>query len=147
ATGGILAATNFAIGIDAAHRTNITNAGDITGSLAGIAETGEGDFRIENAKGGKIFGTLLGIDVESTGTHSIINVGRIESAITIRGAAGVEHVNNAGNLIGDVDLGEGNDTFTNVGKIGNILKAGFAEGTLNLGDGSDTFRNVLKVGK
>lgn len=145
ATGGILAATGFAIGIDAAHRANIKNAGDITGSLAGIAETGDGNFRIENVKGGEIRSVLLGIDVESTGTHTIINAGHIVSEVTIRGAAGLERVTNSGNLNGDVDLGEGNDTFTNFKKVGKIVKNGVIDGQIDLGAGDDIFRGGKHV--
>src|SRR5262245_47553794 len=107
----------FGIGINASHTSNITNAGNVNGILAGIAETGDGNFRIENQKSGGI-GGFIGLDIESLGTHTIVNAGDISgSSAAIRTWSGIERLTNSGTIGGDVELGEGNDTFTNFIKV------------------------------
>jgi Ca2+-binding RTX toxin-like protein len=145
AKANIVADHAFGIGVSAAHRANITNAGHITGHLAGIGETGDGNFRIANSKTGEIVSDLFGIVVESLGTHTIVNAGKIESSFTIRTASGIEHVTNSGTLIGYVDLGDGNDSFTNFKKVGKIVKNGIVDGQIDLGAGNDSFRGGNKV--
>jgi Ca2+-binding RTX toxin-like protein len=129
----------FGIGINASHATNIINAGTVTGVLAGIGETGDGNFRIENLKSGGIGGGIYGIVVESLGTHNIINAGNISGPTAIRSWSGIEKVTNFGTLDGDVDLGGGNDTLTNFKKVGKIVKQGSVTGTIDLGAGDDRF--------
>jgi Ca2+-binding RTX toxin-like protein len=135
----LTAPNNFGIGINASHATNITNAGLVTGVLAGIAETGDGNFRIENQKSGGI-GGFIGIDIESLGTHAIVNAGDVSgTSAAIRTWSGIEHLKNSGTLGGDVELGEGNDTFTNFIRVGNVVKHGLVTGTIFLGGGDDVF--------
>jgi Ca2+-binding RTX toxin-like protein len=125
------------------HATNIKNAGHITSinGIAGIDEIGNGDFRIENVKGGSIQGTT-GIFIEALGTHAVINAGKIDAPTAISSLAGVEKVKNSGSLLGDVNLGAGNDSFTNFIKINHIVKSGKVTGEISGEAGND----VLKGG-
>ncbi len=122
------------------HATNIKNAGHITSQFfAGIDEIGDGDFRIENVKGGSIQGAV-GIFVESLGTHTIINAGKIDAAHAISSLAGVEKVTNYGLLLGDVHLGAGNDVLTDFKKIKLVVKQGTVTGSIFGEAGNDTLK-------
>lgn len=127
-------------GIQAAHATNITNAGSISATNAGIDEFGNGDFSIRNLKAGSIESDLVGIYMSSAGTHTITNAGTIGgTSASIATDVGNEIVTNSGMLNGDVFLGDGNDIFTNFAKAGKHVKNGFVNGLIDLGDGNDHF--------
>ena len=127
-------------GIQAAHATNISNAGSISATGAAINEFGNGDFSILNLKAGSIESDSYGIFVSSEGTHTISNAGTIGGGIvSIFTEVGSEMVINSGRLNGEVDLGEGNDVFTNFAKVGQHVKNGFVDGIIDLGGGNDHF--------
>jgi Ca2+-binding RTX toxin-like protein len=131
-------------GIHAAHATNISNAGYITATFAGIYEF-NGNFSIHNLKAGSIGSNAYGIYISSAGTHTIINAGRISAGqAAISAGDGVEIVTNSGKLIGNVFLGEGNDIFTNFAKVKigahkTVIKNGSVDGVIDFGAGDDHF--------
>lgn len=136
----------FRMGLNAAHATNVTNAGHINANYAGINETGNGDFKIENKKAGVIETTVQGINIESMGTHTIINAGVISSQTAIHSLAGIEKVTNYGEIVGAIDLGDGNDVFTNFHKVGKLIKHGSViAGGIDLGAGDDKFFGGIRA--
>jgi len=129
-------------GIEAAHATNVTNAGTIRGEVNGVFEGGSGNFKISNSATGVIQGTDRGIFITNFGTHTITNAGLISASndFAIQASFGVEKVVNWGTIIGDVSLGGGDDVFTNFKKVGTHIKNGTFSGlTIDLGDGNDIF--------
>lgn len=78
-----------------------------------------------------------GVVIEDTATNTTITNaagGTIEGGnFSILGGAGNESVTNAGSLIGNVDLGAGDDSFTHDFTTGSV------SGTVDGGDGTDTF--------
>jgi Ca2+-binding RTX toxin-like protein len=127
-------------GIRAAHVANVTNAGKISASDAGIDELGNGNFRISNLKAGLIEGQVFGIYVSSGGSHTIANAGTISGDVAaINASSGIELVTNSGAILGTVFLGDGADTFVNFAKIGQKTKHGVVDGFIGLGDGDDRF--------
>jgi Ca2+-binding RTX toxin-like protein len=126
-------------GIQAAHATNISNAGYIFGTGAAIDEFGNGDFSIRNLKAGSIYANQVGIYITSAGTHTITNAGTIGGDASIATDFGVEIVTNSGTLNGNVFLGDGNDSFTNFAKVHHVTKNGTVDGLIDLGAGNDHF--------
>jgi Ca2+-binding RTX toxin-like protein len=135
-------------GVVASHATDITNKGTIrnvspsTGSA--ISEYGGGAYKIVNS--GTIAG-VKGIYLAGAGTHTIINSGSITGATDALAAdlgfTSVEKVTNSGIFTGDIDLGNGADSFTNFAKVKvnhkTVTKHGTVDGTIDLGDGNDSF--------
>lgn len=146
-------------GIQFRQATNITNAGEITGGF-GITDLNNtiGDvdtYTISNT--GLIQGTdgagISIVGATPNGTHTITNKGTISgttnSIFATASDNSIEKVTNSGTLIGDLDLGGGNDTLTNSGVIKNNVSLGAGNDTLantgtiigiiDLGAGNDTF--------
>lgn len=126
----------------------VTNGGEATSAeigsfrAAGVVVAGDG-ITIENAEGGTIASENAaspavemnvvveeGLSAEFF-TASLVNAGLISAPdVAIRGGAGMDDVTNTGQIIGDVDLGEGDDVFE-FGAGGTLL------GELFLGAGDD----------
>ena len=137
--GGDIFASGGSVGIYAVHATNVSNAGKISADGIGIYEFGNGNFSIGNLKTGVIEGFNRGIDVISSGTHTIANAGTVTGLVAIAGGNGIEKVTNSGTLDGTVFLGGGNDIFTNFKTVGKHVKNGSVTGTIDLGAGNDHF--------
>ncbi len=98
---------------------NVTNLGSIvaTGNVA-ISEGLSGDCTIMNS--GAIISPDRGIlfsSIQGGGTHTIVNSGSIEALLAIENlsAIGIERVTNSGQIVGTINLGGGDDSFTNTG--------------------------------
>jgi Ca2+-binding RTX toxin-like protein len=135
-----------AFGVFANSRTNIVNKGSIvatgTGAI-GILESNNaiGDYKITNS--GKIFGDSVGLQLDGAGVHTIVNAGTIfGNDFSILGQTstfvGIEHVTNSGIIGGIIQLGLGDDVFTDFAKVGKIVKHGHVS-LVDLGDGNDVF--------
>jgi Ca2+-binding RTX toxin-like protein len=133
-------ATGHIFGFDdavvAQHPTDIINAGILEGGTYGITASGSGDYKIVNS--GEIHGGSLAIFIVGSGTHTIANSGHLFSGIDAS-FGGIEHVSNRGNIDAQIDLGLGNDTFTNTVKVGKVLKYGHVQGNILMGGGDDVF--------
>jgi hypothetical protein len=130
-------------GLRTEHKTNIVNKGAIfatAGDAILEAATATGDYKITNS--GVIAGDVSGISLLGAGVHTIVNSGTIVGngngifGDTVS-VAGIEKVTNSG-LIGSVQLGLGDDVFTNFAKVGNKTKHGQI-GSVDLGAGNDIF--------
>jgi Ca2+-binding RTX toxin-like protein len=126
---------------------NVTNHGRIVANITAIRQGLAGDCTIKNT--GTIASSTRGIEFSSTqggGTHTIVNSGLIEAftAIENLSATGIERVTNSGTIIGNIDLGGGNDSFTDFAKVkvkGKLVtKQGTVDGIVDLGDGNDSFK-------
>jgi serralysin len=126
---------------------NVTNQGRIVANDVAIRQGLAGDCTIKNS--GTIEASTRGISFSSPqggGTHTIVNSGLIEAftAIENLSATGIERVTNSGTIIGNIDLGGGNDSITDFAKVkvkGKLVtKHGTVDGTIDLGDGNDSFK-------
>lgn len=128
-------------GIFTYSRTNIVNKGSISGDN-GIRESSQatGNYKITNS--GVIFAHTA-IALDGAGTHTIINSGTINGVDAILGQTstfiGIEHVTNYELIEGQIQLGLGDDIFTDFAKVGTKITHGTVFGTINLGDGNDIF--------
>lgn len=124
--------------VKAFHPLLVSNSGIIEGSDNGIWEQGSGNFSISNS--GEIRSGIAAIVILADGTHTINNSGLIvsEAGSAIGSLDGTEKVTNSGLIDGDVGLGGGNDTFTNIGQ-------GFVDGRISMGDGNDIFTGGSRV--
>lgn len=109
---------------------NLTNSGTIeiiqdTPFDPSAVTISEGTMSIVNEATGIIRGPTA---ISGTGDAlSLVNNGLIEGDITFTGAANFQ---SSGSIIGDIDVGAGNDTVASSGNI---------DGSVFLGDGNDTF--------
>ncbi len=136
-------------GILTFSRTNVVNKGSIASTngpaiLEGTTATGT--YKIVNS--GTISSlTDNGVQLQGAGVHTIVNSGTIFAERLAHYAilgqtssfVGIEKVTNSGTLNGDVDLGLGDDVFTNFAKVGKKVKYGIVHGLIDLGDGNDSF--------
>jgi Ca2+-binding RTX toxin-like protein len=125
---------------------NVTNGGTIGGGDNGLEIGGisDHDYSIKNLKTGKIIGVDSALAIYGSGTHTIANAGLIQydyvgSGYAITGNEGTEKLTNWGVVNGLVDLGGGNDVFTNFKKVGHVVKNGVANDVIDLGAGDDRF--------
>lgn len=132
-------------GIRSAHAVNITNKGSIFGATqAAIDISGAGNYTIANS--GYIDGNTAAILMSGAGTHTISNTGTLfgaTNAINSTNAAGIDKIRNTGTIDGNVSLGGGDDSFTNVGKgavvfTNNVTKV-VGMGQIDMGAGNDKF--------
>lgn len=108
----------------------VNNSGKIEG-YTGIEAFGDASSII-NQEGGEIKGTSNAIYGFADRDVKIVNQGRIEGGMTaITLGDGDDRVTNHGKLIGDVDLGTGNDLFD--------TRGGQVSGTVDGGSGNDTY--------
>lgn len=163
--------TNF--GIDFAYEsTSVTNNGTIRGEVAGVAFTDDDNFLLNENRiqgtdygilvedganvvinNGLITGEMRGILVDGTHDSTLHNTGTIEATETGRayeGGAGVDSISNRGTFVGNITLGDGDDSFD--GRMGTVqgtvfgetgddfLRGGNFADTLNGGGGEDLLR-------
>lgn len=140
-----------AFGIFTESRTNIVNRGSISatgGSGVGIFESNNatGDYKIVNS--GHISarqGGATGIMLQGEGVHTVVNSGTITVpfGFAIQGQTstftGTDKITNTGTIFGEIQLGLGDDAFTNFAKVGKIVKHGLTNSLIDLGDGNDVF--------
>jgi hypothetical protein len=146
----------------------ISNRGTIAGGDDGIITDRHGDFvplSINNS--GLIHGGADGI-LHTIGTLTLVNRGVISgnnfsihlddlinpvALITNSGVldgnvllvSGTDALKNSGTILGDVDLGDGNDTFTDFFKVGKHVKNGTVHGSIDLGGGDDHFNGGGRI--
>ena len=134
-------------GIFTNSRTNILNKGSISASgvgAVGILESNNatGDYKITN------FGTVYcdrrwGAARWRRRPHDRQFREDWGQFFAILGQTatftGIDKVTNYGTLIGSVQLGLGDDVFTNFAKLGTVVKHGIVGGFIDLGDGNDIF--------
>jgi peptidase M10/serralysin-like protein len=143
--GGDVFGASGGSGIFTYSRTNIVNKGSISGE-DGIRESSQatGDYKIVNSGHISAGTTGDGIALDGEGVHTIVNSGTISAAFgfAIHGQTstfiGIEHVTNTGIISGEIQLGLGDDVFTDFAKVGKILKHGHVF-LVDLGDGNDVF--------
>ncbi|MGH6737316.1 MAG: calcium-binding protein [Methyloceanibacter sp.] len=124
-------------GINAAHVTNITNRGSITGGYAGINATDSGF--IKNSETGMIEGARYGIRFGGDDLL-LLNGGTIKGGeFAVLGGSGVENIANYGTIEGGVFLGDGNDIFQNYVSEDGVTQYGTVTGRIVLGKGTDIF--------
>jgi len=133
-----------AFGVFTYSRTDIVNKGSISGD-DGIRESGQatGNYKITNS--GHITAKLTGIALDGEGVHTVFNSGSIVVPFgdAIHGQTsnfvGIDKVTNSGSITGGIQLGLGDDVFTNFAKVGTLVKHGFTNSLIDLGDGNDVF--------
>ena len=114
-------------------QSEVQNSGTIIGTEAEAIHVGEGDITISNS--GLISGAMRGIEafVGSSGALNLINSGTIESrnlSQAVYSEDGDDMILNTGQIIGDVRMGTGEDTFITNG-------AGLTTGDVLLETGDD----------
>ena len=108
----------------------------VSGDDAWVTNTFSGVIQSQNAASAAVELNVLehdGLSAANNSSH-LENFGLIQGAgLAVLGGAGQEHVINYGVIVGDIDLGAGDDEF--VAGTGGVLN-----GNLNLGDGDDLVR-------
>jgi hypothetical protein len=108
----------------------------VSGDDALVENTRKGIIESKDAASAAVELNVLERDgLPAAGMSSTLeNFGLIKGAgVAVLGGAGEEHVINHGRIVGDVDLGAGNDEFV-------FGKGGVLEGALFLGAGDDVVR-------
>jgi Ca2+-binding RTX toxin-like protein len=130
---GAITATSYGIVSDSLD-ASIVNDGLITAPIAVSLRATEGT-QLVNERGGEIIGVNAGVfftDVATPTSVNVINHGLIAAAAdAIVGCASVDHVTNRGEIVGNINLRDGNDLFD--GRRGTIT------GDILGGYGDDTF--------
>lgn len=127
---GLISANGTAIGVTDASAT-IANFGTISGSANGIAIGGTGAVSLANA--GTIAGGMVAIAANGGAQLLLSNSGLITSSslgTAIAGTAGADSVVNMGQIVGSIELGQGDDLYD--GRLGVVT------GTVAGGPGRDT---------
>lgn len=130
---GNVFASDYALLLEADH-SRATNSGLITGRY-GMTAAGD-DIRLVNGSNGKIEAAAVGLyAVTFADEHvTLINHGAIVVApdgLAVAGQFGNETLINDGSMVGNIDLGSGNDWFdTRGGTIRGELLLGFDDDTL-----------------
>ncbi len=119
---GIASSSGFADAVQAA-------GGVIANRAGGVIDGAERGIAIEDGAGGA---AAAAVSIENWGTIQ----GRLDQAIVIIGNQ-VDTLSNYGSIIGDVDLGDGNDTV-------NLYTGSSIDGALQGGDGALDILNLLK---
>jgi hypothetical protein len=133
-TGSISASTVAiqAYGADAAHM--IYNSGTIDAGTTAISLILASDDVTTINNSGEIFGRGAAIVVQNTRSVVLNNLGTIEGGVFLSGA--VDVVRNAGEIIGDLLLGSGHDSFFGArGSVSGLLDGGSGNDRLYAGDG------------
>ena len=111
--------------------TQVRNHGTIFGNY-GVSFFGDSATSATLFNDGSITAANVGLYVTSNVNISAFNIGTISGdGASVSTSGGYDSIVNRGQLIGDVLLASGNDTFDNRG--------GRLEGDARLGEGSDTF--------
>ena len=103
----------------------LVNHGEITSEFRAV-NSSIGDMVVFNT------GLISGVDRGVGGATWVENLGTIRAATAVSMGGGNDMLINTGSLIGNVDLGDGNDQFNGIG--------GFVSGTVFGGIGNDTYR-------
>jgi Ca2+-binding RTX toxin-like protein len=119
--------------------TSITNKGGISGNTIGLYIEGGQNTVVNNS--GTIFGGDLGVLFDGSGTLTLTNSGAIGGAVggMSGGASGTFHIKNGGSILGTITFEAGNDSLSNVLKVGTKVKHGIVTGLIDLGAGTDSF--------
>lgn len=126
-TGSILSSQ---VGISAGDGLDLTNSGKIDAGVTGVMAYADGAV-IKNLDGGQIIGSTSAISLIGDGDALIKNAGLIMGQTAIYDNGGDAMIINKGIISGNVNLGDGDDTFN--------TKKGKFEGEVNGGDGNDTY--------
>lgn len=118
------------VGLMAGEGLDLTNSGRITGDAFGVLAEAEAAV-IRNVKGGEITSDSVGVILTGDGTAIINNAGLIKAAVAVSDAEADTKLINSGKIVGDINLGGGDDIFN--------TRAGTFIGTVNGGDGNDTY--------
>jgi Ca2+-binding RTX toxin-like protein len=114
-----------------AANTHIANSGHIAGAFA-VATIGDG-VRVENASSGVITGYNTAISAQDAAHASYVNHGVIEAlgagAQAFAASQATLNIVNDGRIVGDINLGDGNDRID--------TRGGRISGTINSGAGND----------
>jgi Ca2+-binding RTX toxin-like protein len=88
-------------------------------------------------------GIVSGVDpciaLQAAGALDLTNFGSIIGAGAAIVIGGKAEIQNAGVIVGTVDLGSGNDTFIDFVKVGNTIKTGTTTNEIRLGTGINKF--------
>jgi hypothetical protein len=126
---GIIDTVNQGVTLSEAKVTLI-NSGLIDGNTA-VQSFGD-KARIVNSANGEIEGSIHAVSMIGVGSSRLENDGVLRGdAAAFYGGEGKNHVVNTGKMVGDVELGAGNDTFDNRG--------GVFKFTVEGGTGDDTY--------
>lgn len=87
---------------------------------------------VVNSKGAEIHAAEKGVSFVSGGDGELTNRGTIKADVAVSDGNGSVTVINRGEMIGDIDLGAGNDTLD--------LRRGSLDGTAYGGEGADVYR-------
>lgn len=102
---------------------SILNTGTVTGTSAFIFDTLDANSTGTVVNSGYAFGEDFGFRIfgsDSSVAYSITNTGTLGGNIlAVRAGSGQDEVINAGQIIGDIDMGQGNDVFD--GRGGTVL--------------------------
>ncbi|KFG69740.1 calcium-binding protein [Microvirga sp. BSC39] len=131
-TGSIEAYYGIRAGMGGREETIINTGTILSSGGVGIEVNGAGWI----TNGGTIQ-SLQGVGIRLLNTPSgsnnwITNTGTIRGATAIEGSDRIDVITNTGNIIGTVDLGDGNDRYEG--------RNGYTDGLILLGNGNDTFR-------
>jgi Ca2+-binding RTX toxin-like protein len=88
---------------------------------------------------GEVAGAAFGMNLE--GPAKLINAGEISSSAgpAIQLANGAHVIINSGRIVGDIVGASAADTMTDFAMVGDVMKSGIVIGTIDLGAGNDTF--------
>ena len=92
--------------------SRIENEGEISAAKAVSAPS------VDLVNGGLISGSLIGIEVSGAAASHIVNSGTIRGPVAIEAGPGADVVENAGLIMGDVNLDEGADRYD--GRLGTL---------------------------
>jgi hypothetical protein len=106
----------------------------VTGDDALVVNTKKGVIESKNASSAAVELNVLEQEPATAMSSTLENFGLIKGAsVAVLGGVGEEHVINHGRIVGDVDLGAGDDEFV-------AGKGGILDGDLFLGGGEDLVR-------
>lgn len=123
---------NAAMG--AGNENLVRNRGLIDVTDLGIEASGfDKDLStIVNLKGGEVRSDGVGISFEFGGQGKLVNKGLIDADTAVQDSDGSVTLINKGKIVGDIDLGAGNDMLD--------LRRGSVDGTISGGDDSDVYK-------
>lgn len=138
---GSVTATSAGVRLLGATAMEFYNSGTITSGTVGIEATlGSTDLTIQNS--GDVFGEVRAIETSGTNTN-VVNSGtlRTNGTYTVEDGTGTLHFVNAGRIVGDVYMGNGDDQFFNAagGRVTGTVFGGLDEDFYEGNDRRDTF--------
>jgi Ca2+-binding RTX toxin-like protein len=135
-SGGIEPTSDEAVVQLGEGNNTLVNSGTIElHALSSVITAGSGNDTIKNS------GTISGVEVHlGDGTNKLTNSGLLD-CFFVTGGSGDDTVVNAKTITGNLQLHDGNNTFTNSGSIG----AGTLSPSVICGSGNDTISNSGKI--